>query len=69
MMQTLPSPQPPGRTPFTVHCGECRHEWVAAWLPMKARAFARVAKGAGCPMCGASPARVFCGSAPEAASE
>lgn len=42
---------PEGKEPFHVHCGECRNEWVAAWLPMDVSEFATAAKQK-CPRCG-----------------
>jgi hypothetical protein len=36
-------------TPFIVHCGECRHHWPAAYLPMPIERFAKVAASAICP--------------------
>lgn len=46
------------RQPFWVKCGACSHVWTAAYLPMEARLFAKVAKQC-CPMCGAGPKNVF----------
>ena len=40
------------RKPFWVKCVKCSHCWAAAYLPMDVSTFARVAKTAGCPMCG-----------------
>jgi hypothetical protein len=37
------------RTPFIVHCAECRHEWAAAYLPMPLKRFGEVAAAAVCP--------------------
>ena len=43
------------KTPQHVHCSECRHEWIAAWLPLPADKAARLLKAADiCQMCGES---------------
>lgn len=51
------------RSPFIVHCGDCKHEWAAAYFPMEAMAFAKVAMQNGklCPRCGSK--KVYCGHA------
>jgi len=38
------------RTKVWVHCGECHHEWVAFWLPMRLDFITRFKK-VYCPMC------------------
>lgn len=43
---------------FWVKCRACNHTWIAAYLPMEATKFAKVAK-ARCPMCAASPKNIF----------
>jgi hypothetical protein len=44
------------KQPVHVHCGMrvggCGHEWIAAYLPMEARRFAKMMTMARCPMCG-----------------
>ena len=40
------------RKPFWVKCRLCAHCWAIAFLPMEMGAFAKVAQGAACPMCG-----------------
>jgi len=55
---------PEGKTPFVVHCGDCRHTWTAAWAPMEVGKFGRLLKGLRCPACAGDPKRIFCGPAP-----
>ena len=43
------------RQPFNVKCGACKHVWTAAWLPMEASLFGKVAKAIHCPACGNGP--------------
>lgn len=50
-------------TPFVVHCGQCQHEWTAAYLPMDLETFGKVAAKAVCPF-GCSEELVLCGKAP-----
>jgi hypothetical protein len=40
------------RKPFWAKCGACSHCWPAAYIPMEARAWARLVMRAVCPMCG-----------------
>ena len=47
------------REPFRVRCGDCEHEWVAAYLPMALEKWCRVIGSVHCPACGAPPDRVF----------
>jgi hypothetical protein len=47
------------RKPFTVRCGECRHEWIAGYTPMEMGRFAKLLRGACCPMCGADSKKLF----------
>ncbi len=42
------------RKPFWVKCRKCSHCWAAAYLPLTAETFAKIAKRAACPMCGDS---------------
>lgn len=53
--------------PFIVHCDACRHEWSAAWTPMKVDLFVKVARRAICPKCAST--KVFCGKAPTSMAE
>lgn len=46
------------KQPFWVRCGACQHTWAAAYLPMEAQVFAKVAR-ASCPMCGGGARNVF----------
>lgn len=46
---------PGSKKPFWVQCGKCRHQWAAAFLPMEAELFGKVAGKACCPMCGNGP--------------
>lgn len=48
-------------------CGDCRHSWVIAYLPMEVSKLARIARGGACPKC-ASP-RVFLKATDRASSE
>ena len=41
------------KTSFWAKCAKCNHTWLAAYLPMEITAFAKLAKGLCCPMCGA----------------
>lgn len=50
-----------------VHCGDCSHEWAAAFLPMNLTVFAKVAKNALCPMCGSK--KTLCGAQPKAVAD
>lgn len=43
------------RKPFWIKCGGCCHCWAAAYLPMEASMFGRIAMKAICPMCGNGP--------------
>lgn len=45
------------KEPFIVHCGDCSHEWAAAYLPMPINLFAKLGN-ARCPMCGSKKALV-----------
>lgn len=47
-----------GGQPFWVTCGGCKHTWAAAYLPMEAHLFAKVAKQC-CPMCAGEPKNIF----------
>lgn len=51
--------------PLTVHCGDCSHEWVAAWLPMTVDKLLRVAGKPHCPRCASE--NVLCGPTEEKA--
>lgn len=45
---------PEGRTPMVAICSvdECRHIWIAMWLPMNMLMAAAVMKSLHCPLCG-----------------
>lgn len=51
---------------FIVHCADCNHEWVAAYLPMSVEDFVRVGKRAVCPK--GCRSKVLCGASPVAAA-
>ena len=51
-------------TEFWVHCGECKHEWIGAHLPMTVDKFSAVAKRAICPKCAATGRKIICGKCP-----
>jgi DNA-directed RNA polymerase subunit M/transcription elongation factor TFIIS len=44
------------KKPFWAKCGACGHCWAAAYLPMEAMLFSKIAKNAAknCPKCGAT---------------
>ena len=46
-----------------VHCGWCRHEWLALKLPMPMHEAAEIIAKMCCPKCGATSDRIYCGSA------
>lgn len=50
------------RRPFLVHCGGCRHEWAAAYLPMSMDKVATILGRVACPSCGETK-RIYCGPA------
>ena len=52
------------KTPFIVHCGECKHEWPAFYSPLPLEAAAAIGLSLRCPMCAADGMRIFCGPAP-----
>ena len=45
-----------------VHCGWCRHEWLALKLPMPISEAAELAEKMRCPECNKN--LIYCGSAP-----
>lgn len=51
------------RKPFMIHCGDCKNEWAAAYYPMEAMEFCRIASqmGKNCPRCGSK--KIYCGAA------
>lgn len=55
--------KPRGDT-MQVHCSDCRHEWIAAHLPMEMMKLANLLKGIACPKCGTSGKKIFIGPAP-----
>ncbi|WP_022727262.1 hypothetical protein [Fodinicurvata sediminis] len=48
------------RRPFTVHCGDCSHQWIVAYLPMLVEDFMKIAGKPHCPMCASG--NVLCGA-------
>lgn len=60
-----PTAAPEDRQPLTVHCGDCKHTWTAAYLPMEMGKVARLLKSLRCPSCAGDAKRIFCGPAPE----
>jgi hypothetical protein len=52
------------KTPFIVHCGECKHEWPAFYVPCNFVKAAEIMLHGRCPMCPAGPYKIFCGPAP-----
>lgn len=50
---------------FWVHCGECKHSWVAAHLPMEMSKVGRLLSNLMCPKCAAESAEIYCGKAKE----
>lgn len=48
------------KTPFIVHCGECKHEWTAVYLPMPISDAAAIASSLHCPMCASGPDSIWC---------
>jgi hypothetical protein len=56
--------------PFWVHCGECKHDWIAVYLPMEIRKVAQMIERARCPKCATSSKKIFIGrsSAPAVTS-
>lgn len=58
------------RTPFTVHCSDCKHEWVAFYFPLtldKNGLGLLKAASKHCPMC--TKKNVMVGSAPKPEGE
>ncbi len=53
-MKTFAIPVPEGRTPMVAICSaeDCRHTWIAVWLPMEMMLAATVLNGLRCPLCG-----------------
>ena len=52
------------KTPFIVHCGECKHEWIAFYSPMILDEVAEIASSLHCPMCAEDAMGIFTGPAP-----
>ena len=52
------------KTPFIVHCGECKHEWAAFYVPCNFTRVAELLKNAKCSICRAGAYNIFCGPAP-----
>lgn len=57
------------RSAMHVWCNDCRHRWVACWLPMEISRAADVLLNAHCPSCGAPPAQIRVGAMPPAENE
>lgn len=47
------------KSPFSVKCKPCGHEWVAGYLPMDIGKFSKLCMGMHCPMCGAGATNIF----------
>ena len=47
-----------------VHCGWCRHEWLAFKLPMPIFEAAELAEKMRCPECDRPSSEIYCGPAP-----
>lgn len=54
------------KEPMWVHCGDCQHEWVMCYMPMRADLFARF-KRVACPMCASR--KVLVGGIPKPTGE
>jgi len=52
------------KTPFIVHCGECKHEWTGFYVPMPFDAVDKIIRNAHCPKCAAGPNQIYCDPAP-----
>ena len=52
------------KTPLIVHCGLCKHEWAAFYLPMVVDDVAKIALSMHCPMCAEGAMEIFTGPAP-----
>ena len=48
-----------------VFCGDCKHTWIVAYLPMDAMKVAKLTKGLMCPKCANSSKRIYMGSGRE----
>jgi hypothetical protein len=47
-----------------VHCGWCRHEWLAFKLPIPVHEAAELAEKMRCPECDRPSSEIYCGPAP-----
>jgi hypothetical protein len=47
-----------------VHCGPCRHEWMALKLPMPMHEAAEKIAAMRCPECDRPSSEIYCGPAP-----
>lgn len=61
----MPAPVDAAKQPMHVHCGDCSHEWVCAYLPLPATKLVPLMK-ARCPSCGSK--RVNMGLLPRESS-
>lgn len=52
------------KTPFIVHCGECKHEWPAFYSPLPLEAVAAIGLLLRCPECDKPSSQIYCGPAP-----
>lgn len=56
----------PGKTPFWVRCGDCKHEWVAFYTPILLSLMERFGDVC-CPQCASK--NVLCGRSAETAEK
>lgn len=49
---------------FFVHCGSCKHEWMATSPSSLLHIVAESVEKMRCPQCGEFPSNIFCGPAP-----
>lgn len=49
---------------FFVHCGSCKHEWMATSPSSLLHIVAESVEKMRCPQCGELPSNIFCGPAP-----
>lgn len=55
----MAEPQKGDGSAVMVHCGECGHSWIAAYLPLEVSKFALILSRAICPKCAAT--KIFMG--------
>ena len=56
----------PEKKGVDVYCGDCRHTWIAFYLPMRLDLIGRF-QNLACPMC--TSLKVFCGRPPKLAAK